>query len=314
MKRVIVSGANGFLGCNIVAACLEAGFAVDALDLSFDNPAYDKSSRDNLRLIESDCVDMPPIAADAMIHAAFITATPAERGESPESNLRANIEPLLAALEYAQAQSLSRAIYVSSAAVHGGRPDRVIHESLAQRPLGVYGVAKTLMEHTVETMRRVHGRDCLCARPGSVYGPFEFRRSTRPKVSAVARMIHSALTRREILVERPQEAIEWTYAPDIGRALVALLMADRLNHALYQLSSGEILTNLQVARMVQSLLPAVSLRIEPPASESDQADIQPRILDTARLKRDTAFGDWTKMSATTIQATLESIARAIGDA
>ncbi len=312
--RVIVTGANGFLGCNIVAACLEARFGVSALDLSFDNPAYARDSGDNLRLIESDCADMPPLAADALIHAAFITATPGERGESPEMNLRANIEPLLAVLEYAERQGIRRAIYVSSAAVHGATPDARIHESLPQRPLGVYGVAKTLMEQTVETMRRVHGRDCLCARPGGIYGPYEFQRSTRPKLSAVARMIQSALAKGEISVDRPQARNEWTYAPDIGRALVALLKADRLNYPLYQLASGELVTNLQVARMIQSLLPGASLRLNSSANEADQVDNQPRMLDTARLKRDTGFGDWTKMSAATLRRAQESIAGAVGDA
>ena len=121
-ERVIVTGANGFVGSNIVAAFLDAGFEVAAVDLNFDNPAYAKSAGENLRLIESDCVNMPPVAADALIHAAFVTATPEERGESPELNLRANIEPTLAVLEYAQRQRIARSIYVSSAAVIAAGP------------------------------------------------------------------------------------------------------------------------------------------------------------------------------------------------
>lgn len=314
MRRVIITGANGFVGSNIVGALLDAGFDVAAVDLKFDNPSYAQPKGDNLRLIESDCVNMPPVAADALIHAAFVTATPEERGESPELNLRANIEPLLAILEYAQRQRIKRAIYVSSAAVLGGRRESIIYETAAPRPLGVYGVAKTLMEQTVETMRQLHGRDCLCARPGSIYGPFEFTRSTRPRLSAVARMIQSALSAGEIIVDQPQERIEWTFAPDIGRALVALLKSDTLNHALYQLASGEHVSNLAVARMIQSFLPGLSLRVSPPEAGSDGAQIQPRILDTERLRQDTGFRNWTKMSQVTLKRTHDSIAQAIRNA
>ena len=313
-ERVIITGANGFLGSNIVAACLDAGFEVAAVDLKIDNPAYSKSSGENLLLIESDCVNMPPVAADALVHAAFVTATPEERGESPELNLRANIEPLLAVLEYAQRQHIARAIYVSSAAVHRSATDTVLYESLAPRPLGVYGVAKTLMEQTIETMRQVHGRDCLCVRPGSIYGPFEFSRSTRPRLSAIARMIQSALIAGEIIVDRPQERTEWTFAPDIGRALAALLKADTLNYALYQLASGEHVSNLSVARMIQGFLPDLSLRVSPPEAGSASAQIQPRILDTERLRQDTGFRSWTKMSRATLKRTHDSIAQAIGRA
>ncbi|MCY3977562.1 MAG: NAD(P)-dependent oxidoreductase [Chloroflexi bacterium] len=314
MRQVIITGANGFVGSNIVVACLAAGFDVAAVDLCFDNPAYAQPARDNLRLIETDCVNLPPVTADALIHAAFVTATPEERGESPELNLRANLEPLLAVLEYAQRQRIARVICVSSAAVHSGTTDTLVYETLAPRPLGVYGVAKTLMEHTVETMRQVHGRDCLCVRPGSIYGPFEFIRSTRPRLSAIARMIQSALAAGEINVDRPQERIEWTFAPDIGRALVALLKSDSLNYALYQLASGEHVSNLAVARMIQRALPGLTLRVNQPEAGSAQADGRPRILDTERLRQDTGFRDWTTMSSATLKRTCDSIARAIGDA
>lgn len=314
MRRVITTGANGFLGSNIVAACLDAGFEVAAVDLNYDNPAYAQPTCDNLRLIESDCVNMPPVAADALIHAAFVTATPEERNESPEQNLRANIEPALAVLEYAQRQRIPRSIYVSSAAVHRGRTETMLYESLAPRPLGVYGVAKTLMEQTVETMRQVHGRDCLCVRPGSIYGPFEFSRSTRLRLSVIARMIQSALTTGEIIVDRPQERTEWTFAPDIGRALVALLKSDTLNYALYQLASGEHVSNLAVARMIQGSMPSLSLRVSPPEAGSTQAEVRPRTLDTARLRQDTGFRDWMKMSPVTLKSAYDSIAQAFGDA
>ena len=311
MRRVIITGANGFLGCNIVAACLEAGMDAVAVDLNFDNPAYAQPAGEKLRLVESDCVNMPPVAADALIHAAFVTATPEERGESPERNLRANIEPVLSVMEYTQRQRIKRAIYVSSAAVHRRSPDLVLGESLAPSPLGVYGVAKTLMEQTVETMRIVHQRDCLCARPGGIYGPFEFRRSTRPKLSAVAQMMRAALDSGEIVVQRPEERNEWTYAPDIGRALVALLKADTLNFALYQVASGEQVSNLQIANMIQTLMDGVKVRV---AGRDDGSRNWSRILDTSRLAQDVGFSDWTKMSRGTLKRTYDSIAKVIGNA
>ena len=312
--RVIVTGANGFLGCNIVGSCLDAGFDVAAVDLKFDNRAYARSVAENLQLIASNCLDMPAIAADALIHAAFITATPEERDETPEANLRANIEPLLAVMEYARRHRIGREIYISSAAVHRCTPQSALGESLAQRPLGVYGVAKTLMEQMVETMRFVHGRDCLCARPGGIYGPFEYRRSTRPRLSDVALMMQSAMTKGEILVERPDERREWTYAPDIGRALIALLKTGSLNHALYQVASGELISNLDLARKIANLMDGVIPRIAAPEPQPLAPSSRSRILDTSRLAQDVAFSDWTKMSELTLRPTLDSISLSIADA
>ena len=106
-KLIIVTGANGFVGCNIVGALSAAGYRVSAVDRAFDNPAYGHMPAGNLRRIRADCVDLPLLEADALIHAAAVTARPAgARGESPEDNLRANIEPLLAVSEYAERQRI----------------------------------------------------------------------------------------------------------------------------------------------------------------------------------------------------------------
>ena len=285
-----------------------------AVDLTFDNPAYAQFAGEKLQQIESNCVEMPAIAADALIHAAFITATPAERDETPEANLRANIEPMLAVMEYARRHGIGREIYVSSAAVHQSTPEPVIGESLPQRPLGVYGVAKTLMEQLVQTMRSVHGRDCLCVRPGSIYGPYEFRRATRPRLSNVALMMISASTRGEIVVDQPDERGEWTYAPDIGRALVALLQADSLNYALYQVASGDSISNLELAQRIASLMDGVTVRIVEPEAQPVSKPTGSRILDTSRLKQDVGFSDWTMMNERTLRRTLESISASAADA
>ena len=314
MKRVIVTGADGFVGCNIVDALLDAGYFVSAVDRNFENRAYSQFPAEKLQLVRSDCVKLPPIAADALIHAAFVTASPAARGETPEANLRANIEPLLSVLEYVEQQAINRAIFLSSDAVFRFTPATLVDESRPQQPHGVYAIAKTLLEQTVSTMRQEWGRDVVCARLGAIYGPFEFPRSSRPKLSLVGQMLHEALTSGVIRVLQPEERREWTYAPDIGRALIALLEADSLNHALYQLASGERLSNFHVARQIARLFDAVSLQIAA-INESPEAPLS-RLgwLDNSRVRQDTGFNDWTRMSADTLKRTLDSIRAGVAHA
>ncbi|MCE2471627.1 MAG: NAD(P)-dependent oxidoreductase, partial [Anaerolineae bacterium] len=268
MKRVIVTGANGFVGCNIVGALLNAGYVVSAVDLDFDNPAYGHLLGDNLRQITADCVKLPPLNAHALIHAAAVTATPEARGESPEDNLRANIEPLLAVSEYVERQGFQRAIFISSTAVFRGAE---CNEASPPRPLGAYSVAKAVVEHTVATLRTVYGRDVLAARLSGIYGPYEYARSTRPRLSALATMLREALTQGEITVAQPDERRRWTYAPDIGRALIALLEADTLRHSLYQVESGDSLSNLALARAISRVCGDVPLRVIDDEAEAQSA-------------------------------------------
>lgn len=307
MNSVIVTGANGFVGCNIVAALLHAGFAVSAIDLAFDNPAYGRMPGGNLRCLTADCANLPPLKAEALIHAAAVTACPAARGERPEDNLRANIAPLLAVSAYAKRQGIRRAIFISSTAVFGRAPLAERGEADPPQPLGVYGVAKALLEHTVATLRQEYGRDVLVARLGAIYGPYEYARATRPRLSAVTTMLNEARTAGEITVTRPGETRRWTYAPDIGRALVALLGADSLSHSLYQVESGERVTNLALARQIARVGGEVPLRLHEDAPADGASAMVADDAPPGRLHGDTSFNDWTPLGVESLRATLESL-------
>ena len=314
MKRVIVTGANGFVGCNIVSALSKKGWRVCALDREFDNPAVANWNRNRVESVSASCADMPLIPADALVHAAFVTATPEDRGETPEDNLRANIEPLLQVMAFAEAQAIRRSVFISSNAVYRNTPATTIDETRPPNPLGVYAVAKTLMEHTVDTLRHVHRRDMVCARLGGVYGSYEYGRATRPKLSMIGQMMHDALTKGEIIVSTPAEKRQWTLAEDIGRAIAALVEADSLNYSLYNLAGGERKSDLEIARMIQGLAEGVSLKVAPGNESPMPSPEKLGWLDNGRLKRDTGFSEWTAMSRDTLATVLASLAGQVSDA
>ena len=313
MRRVIITGAGGFVGSNIVAAFLDAGWLVYAVDRTDAKPAFAELSTERLQQIVSDCSDLPPLYADILVHAAAITATPGARGETPEANLRANIDPLLSVMEYAERQRIARSIFISSAAVFGNTKPMPIDESRPTRPRNVYALAKLIMEDTVSTMRATYQRDFFCVRLGAIYGPNEIARSTRPKLSLVAEMMGTALNQGEIVLRQPQERRQWTYAPDIGRALIALADVDKLDHGLYNLAGDERLSNLEVAKELAEVVGGVSVRIAQEEA-SETAPSGSGWLDNRRFRRDIGFSDWTPMSKRTLGATLKSIRARISNA
>lgn len=312
MKRVIVTGANGFVGSNIVPALIERGWSVYAVDLSWDNPSVQTWDSDRVELITSTCTDLKPLSADALVHAAFITASPEARNETPESNIRANINPMLAMMEYAQANNVKRSIFLSSSGVYRSMPDTLVNENYPQTPLGVYAVAKTMMEHFVETMRTVYDRDMTCVRLGNIYGQNEYLRPSRPHLSVIGQMIDMATSTGQITVYRPDEIREWTFASDIGNAIHTLLDAQDLNHALYHVASGERQSNLSIAYLIQSLMDSVTIQID----DSDNQRPLTRLgtLDNARLLGDTGFDAWTPLHKGLMSSLAVSMLRSKADA
>lgn len=312
MKSVIVTGANGFVGSNIVNELAQLGWFVYAVDLSFDNPIVSTWDVTQIQQVISGCENLPALSADCLVHGAFITAPPEARHETPSANIRANINPMLRMMEYAEENQIGRSIYLSSTGVYRSMPDMMIDETYPQQPLGVYAVAKTMMEHTVETMRTVYQRDIICVRLGNIYGQHEYQRESRPFLSVIGQMIHMATTSNKIIVNRPDENREWTYASDIGRAIGSLLSADRLNHPLYHVASSERKTNLNIAYLIQNILDHVTVSVV----KDNNKPLLTRLgnLDNSRLKDDTGFSNWTPLDETVLETILTSMLRSKADA
>ena len=287
MEHVLVTGASGFVCSHLVDVLLEAGFGVIALDRRFDHAHLVRWMDQPVALVESDVSALPDLDVDYVIHGAAITAGPDERGESPEANLRANLEPALAISEWAARQPVRRCIFISSSAVARTSSAPLVAEDDTFDAVGLYAVAKQTVEGLARTLRADYGRDTLAVRLGYLYGPAERSRVTRPRVSLVARLIEEAVTQRRMTVAAASPPTDWTYVRDVGRAIVALLRAPRLNHALYHLSSGQSLSQLDIARALQAMLPDIDIHTtaEVPAFRG--------LLVGERLCADTGFHDWT---------------------
>ena len=307
MRQVIVTGANGFVGSNIVSVLIQHGCFVYAVDQTFDNPVVEMWNTDQVRLIVSTCETLKPISADGLIHAAFITATPEKRHETPEANINANLQPLLEMTHYAATNHIRRSIFLSSTAVYRFTPPTLIEEIMPPRPLGTYAVAKTMMEHFIETLRIEYGRDVICARLGNIYGKHEFQRSSRPHLSIVGQMLDQALSTGKLMVQHPNETREWTYAEDVGQAIFALLTASDLDYSLYNVASGERKSNIEIARMIAQVVNGTEITVEPDSG-------QPRLMrqgtpNNTRLREDTGFDNWTPFDETTLQTMLTNLTR-----
>ena len=254
MSSVVVTGACGFIGCNVVERLLQLGRDVVAIDREAAWPP-DASERfaalpGRLSFAAADVRD-PRTLADAfahgsgpitgLVHAAAITPGP-ER-EAHDATLIAEVNALgtLRVLETARAAGVGRVLFTSSASVYGDAAfpdDGLLREGRdAPLPNGVYGIAKYAAERFALRARSLWGLDVVALRIGGAFGPWERDSGWRDTFSGPM-LLTRGLLRGERVRAAPGGHHDWVYAPDVADAIVALLTASRPAHELYHVSGG----------------------------------------------------------------------------
>lgn len=261
--RVVITGAGGFVCSHIAVALVEAGFHVLAVDRVFDPQVkwrFGQLASNRIALFEGDLSGLTIEPADFLIHGAAITAEPAERGEDPITNFRSNLDPALFALEWAARAGIRLTAVISSGAVFGQLLDAPADEDTLTFPRSsLYAAAKNAVDDLVAVLRQRYGMNVVSLRLGNLYGPFETARPTRPRVSRLAALISQALVEGRLKVNRAAAARDWTFAPDVGRAVAALLAAPSLKHPLCHVTSGQLVTEMEMAEAIALHLPGVQI-------------------------------------------------------
>jgi nucleoside-diphosphate-sugar epimerase len=145
-------------------------------------------------------------------------------------------------LQAAQRHPVQRFVYLSSVAVYGTNAfasEPLTEERTAPQPDSLYAISKYAGERTAVRMKSLTGLDVVAARLGPVFGRWERQTPYRDTMSAQFQTLVHALEQpdREIVLPRPGLR-DWVYARDVAQAVLLLLDAPRLNHAVYNVGSG----------------------------------------------------------------------------
>jgi UDP-glucuronate 4-epimerase len=238
---VLVTGAGGFVGQGLVAFLSRS--RPDEVIHATDLRAPD--DRDGVRGHVLDVTDRVAVVAlfdrlrpDLVIHAAALTLT------GPEHRLRVfdvNMSGTLNVVHAADRAGAARIIVASSSGVYAGHPAEVRSEDDPLDLSNAYAASKRAAEGIAATWGG------YAVRIGPVYGPNEISRPTRPRISAVGRMLDHL--RRGVPISICGGAItrDWTHVDDIAGGIDALARAAKPLHSVYNLSSGVPVSLTQVA-------------------------------------------------------------------
>lgn len=247
---VLVTGAAGFVGINLVRGLANDGFHVTAVARRSPDAlarAFLTRVTPQVSWLKGDVTDpswltstVSELAPAAIVHAAAVT--PSQQVERDETLLviETNLTATARILDAAREAGVQRVVFASSTGVYAGSaaagPRR---EEECLQGHNLYAVCKLASEALVSSYVRIHGISACSLRIGSVYGPMERTSYSRAGLSVVARLMPWAMHRGHLNVSGAEIGRDLIHAYDIADAVATILKAPTLRHDLFNLGSAE---------------------------------------------------------------------------
>lgn len=285
MKKVLIVGANGFLGSRLSIALANKGYRVVALvDKRFP---YDKLRNiQNITIIEFILEELELVSEksllsgiDTLYHFAWAGVNALTRNES-EIQVQ-NVMFGLKVLEFANRLKIKRVIIPGSAAeVSCGKG--IITGNEIPAPSDMYSSAKVATRYICQTYARLHNIDLMWTLITSIYGP------GRNDNNLITYIIQTLLKGEKPSTTGLEQKWDYLYIDDLLRALI-LLGEKGIGGKVYPIGSGEQKQMCEYVEIIRKLIdPSLPIGIgEIPYKNPDQIDNQ--ICDISELYQDTGF-------------------------
>jgi len=251
--RVLVTGANGFVGSNLCSYLLTEGFEVLRTDIL--------KSDINGDLTHSTFVTeaIGSQEFDSVIHLAGIASIPKSL-EDPFGCYRVNCFGTLNVLEMAVNKKVQRFVYASSNNVYGPPRRLPVRETDPYNPRSPYDYSKVLSEYLVNSFHIHRGLPTVILRSWNLFGPND------TPTRAVPRFISACLSGAPIpLYNGGRDADNFYHVKNYCKGAALALTSPKAIGQIFNVGTGEEATVLQLAETIKELTGSSSkLQILPP--------------------------------------------------
>ena len=248
--RVLVTGADGFIGSHLTEALVRAGLSVRAMVLynSFGSWGWldhvPADIRDHLDVIAGDIRDPHGMKAsmkgcESVLHLAALIATPYSY-HSPDTYVDTNVKGTLNVLQAARELGIRRLVHTSTSEVYGTARFVPITEEHPLQGQSPYSATKIAADQLALAFHASFGVPVVIARPFNTYGP---RQSARAVIPSVITQIASGGQQVRLGALRPTR--DFSYVQDTAAAFLATLdselgLGETVNFGSnYEISIGE---------------------------------------------------------------------------
>lgn len=280
-NKILVTGAEGFIGSHLVEALVAQGRQVRAMALynSFGRYGWldtlPQATRDKIEMVMGDVRDPFSVreamkGMDAVMHLAALIAIPYSY-VAPASYVDTNVMGTLNVVQAARDLGIGKVVHTSTSEVYGTAqmvPIPETHPLVGQSP---YSASKIGADQIAYSYHCAFGTPVAIARPFNTYGPRQSLRAVIPTIIL------------QLLSDAPQLALgslhptrDFNFVGDTAAGMIAILDSDKSLGQTINIGSGFEISIQDTLSLIEQItgkkaeIKTEDARIRPGASEVER--------------------------------------------
>jgi NAD dependent epimerase/dehydratase len=295
-KKVLITGADGFIGSHLTEALVRMGANVRAFVYynSFNSWGWlDQSAPEITRQLDvfaGDVRDPHGVrtamrGCDVVFHLAALIAIPYSY-HSPDTYVETNVKGTLNVVQAARDLGIAKVVHTSTSEVYGTARFVPITEEHPLQPQSPYSASKIGADQMAMSFYHSFKTPVAICRPFNTYGPRQSNRAVLPTI-----ITQIAAGARKIRLGNLTATRDFNFVEDTAAGFIAVAQSDASCGRAINLGTGHEISVGDVARLIAEIMDRpLEIEVEEQRLRPDGSEVE-RLLADATLAR-TLLG-WT---------------------
>ena len=294
-KKILVTGADGFIGSHLVEELVNLGYNVRAFVLynSFNSwgwlDASPKQIKDNIEIFVGDIRDPHGVkeamkGCDIVLHLAALIAIPYSY-HSPDTYIDTNIKGTLNIVQAARELGIEKIVHTSTSEVYGTAQFVPITEEHPLQGQSPYSASKIGADQIAMSFYYSFDTPISIIRPFNTYGP---RQSARAVIPAVITQI--AAGKRKIKLGALHPTRDFNYVKDTVGGFISVVESDNSLGQIINIGSNYEISIGDTVNMIADIMGAnISIETDSIRLRPEKSEVERLWADNSKAKRLTCW-------------------------
>lgn len=291
MSKILVTGADGFIGSHLTEALVRQGHEVRAFVLynSFNSWGWLDDCADDVKggfevfagdIRDPHGVHAAMVGCSAVLHLAALIAIPYSY-HSPDTYVDTNIKGTLNVVQAARELEIEKVVHTSTSEVYGTAQSVPITEDHPLQGQSPYSASKIGADQIALSFYASFGTPVTVLRPFNTYGP---RQSARAVIPTIISQIASGKDQIKLGALHPTR--DFSFVDDTVRGFISAMQCEANNGTAVNIGSGFEISIGDTARTISDLMGAqVEIECEDDRLRPDKSEVGRLFASYAKAER-----------------------------